>query len=153
MEKEYRLSIFTSGSNDRCAVDDLCELLSQQLGPRVTECIERHDFTTVPRFLEHAAAVDVMVASRLHGVLLSQLVGTPVLALSWDRKVDVQMEAVSQSSFCLNVDRLQLSEFQECFNRLEANLDPAQQIQAQFADYRAQLEVQYDAILRPESRS
>ena len=125
MEKEYRLSIFTSGSNDRCAVDDLCELLSQQLGPRVTECIERHDFTTVPRFLEHAAAVDVMVASRLHGVLLSQLVGTPVLALSWDRKVDVQMEAVSQSSFCLNVDRLQLSEFQECFNRLEANLDPA----------------------------
>ena len=66
-----------------------------------------------------------------------------MLALSSDRKVDVQMEAVGQSSFCLNVDRLQLTEFQECFARLEANLDTArQQIQAQIAQ-----------ITEPSSRS
>lgn len=154
VDKEYRLSMFASGVNDRCAIDDLCELLSEQAGPRVTQCIERHDVTTVPGFLEHAAAVDLMVASRLHGVLLSQLVGTPVIALSWDRKVNVQMEAVGQSPYCLNVDRLQLSDFQECFNRLEANADAArQQIHARCADHRAHLEVQYDAILVPESRS
>ena len=77
-----------------------------------------------------------------------------MLALSYERKVDVQMELVGQNLFCLNVDRLQLSEFQECFDRLEANLESArQQIQARFAEFRAQLEVQYDAILLPESRS
>ena len=109
--------------------------LSTESSPEVMESIERHEVSTVRGFLEHAVAVDVMVASRLHGVLLSQLAGTPALALSYERKVDVQMEAVGQSSFCLNVDRLQLSEFQECFDRLEANLESArQQIQARFTE-------------------
>ena len=152
--KGYRVSMFTSEGFDRIAVDDLWAKLTSETSPEVMESIERHEVSTVRGFLEHAAAVDVMVASRLHGVLLSQLAGTPALALSYERKVDVQMESVGQSSFCLNVDRLQLSEFQECFDRLEANLESArQQIQARFAEYRAQLEVQYDAILLPESRS
>ncbi len=147
-----RVSMFPSSDLDRFAIADLCDKLSTETSPEVMESIERHQVSTVRGFLEHAAAVDVMVASRLHGVLLSQLAGTPVLALSYNRKVDVQMEAVGQSSFCLNVDRLQLTEFQECFARLEANLDTAQQqIQARFSDCRAQLEVQYDAILAPES--
>ena len=149
--KGYRVSMFTSEFLDLITVADLWAKLTSETSPEVMESIERHEVTTVRGFLEHASAVHLMVTSRLHGVLLSQLVGTPVLALSPDRKVDVQMEAVGQSSFCLNVDRLQLTEFQECFTRLEANLDTArQQIQARFSDCRAQLEVQYDAILAPE---
>jgi len=149
--QRYRVSLFASERCDRFAIADLSNMLASETSPEVMESIERHEVSAVRGFLEHAAAVDVMVASRLHGVLLSQLAGTPVLALSYNRKVDVQMEAVGQSSFCLNVDRLQLSEFQECFARLEANLDTArQQIQARFSDSRAELEVQYDAILAPE---
>ncbi len=53
--------------------------------------------TTVQIFSSERSCVDLMVASRLHSVLLAQLVGTPVLALSYDRKVDVQMESVGQS--------------------------------------------------------
>ena len=152
--KGYQLSMFTSERNDQVAVADLWAKLTTETSPEVMKSVERHEVTTVRGFIEHAAAVDVVVASRLHGVLLSQLAGTPALALSYERKVDVQMELVGQSSFCLNVDRLQLSEFQECFDRLEANLESArQQIQARFAEFRAQLEVQYDAILLPESRS
>ena len=152
--KGYRVSMWTSVQFDPVAVGDLWDKLTTESSPETMKSIERHAVTTVRGYLEHAAAVDVMVASRLHGVLLAQLVGTPTLALSYDRKVDVQMELVGQSSYCLGVDRLQLSEFQECFNRLEASLDCARtQIQERFADYRAQLEVQYDAILLPESRS
>ena len=149
--KGYRVSMFTSEDFDRIAVADLWAKLTSETSPEVMESIERHEVTTVRDFLEHAAALDVMVAGRLHGVLLSQLVGTPALALSYNRKVDVQMEAIGQSSFCLNADRLQLSEFQECFDRLEANLESArQQIRARFSECRAQLEVQYDAILAPQ---
>jgi polysaccharide pyruvyl transferase WcaK-like protein len=151
--KGYRVSMWTSVQFDPVAVDDLWDKLTAESSPEIMKSIERHAVTTVRGYLEHAAAVDVMVASRLHGVLLAQLVGTPALALSYERKVDVQMELVGQSEFCLGVDHLQVAEFQECFNRLEASLDSArEQIQTRFADYRAQLDVQYDAILQPESR-
>ncbi len=150
----YLVSMFASEGPDRFAIADLWERLSTEASPEVMASIERHPVSTVGGFLEHAAAVDLMVASRLHGVLLSQLAGTPVLALSYDRKVEVQMELVGQSPFCLSVDPIELSAFQECFDRLEANLETVRdQIQARFSDYRAQLEVQYDAILIPESRT
>ena len=72
-----RVSMFTSEGFDRIAVDDLWAKLTSETSPEVMESIERHEVSTVRDFLEHAAAVDVMVASRLHGVLLSQLAGTP----------------------------------------------------------------------------
>jgi polysaccharide pyruvyl transferase WcaK-like protein len=147
----FRVSMFGSDTPDGIAIADLCDLLAVETSPTFMRAIERHQVSTVRGFLEHAAAVDVMVASRLHGVLLSQLVGTPVLALSYDRKVEVQMELVGQSDFCLEVDCLQMDEFQERFDRLEAHLEAARgQIKARFSEYRTQLEIQYDAILLSE---
>ena len=91
--------MFTSERNDQVAVADLWAKLTTETSPEVMKSVERHEVTTVCGFIEHAAAVDVVVASRLHGVLLSQLAGTPALALSYARKVDVQMELVGQTRF------------------------------------------------------
>ena len=152
--RQLRVSIFASDSPDRFAIDDLWDLLSHEIPAEGLQSVERHHVPTTQSFLDHASRADLMIASRLHGVILAQLAGTPVIALSYDRKVDVQMEAAGQSSFRLTVDHFQMSQFQDSFVRLESGLEAArQQIQARFREYRAELEVQYDAIFRPGHES
>jgi len=152
--QNYRVSMFASDGPDRFAIEDLWNLLSNELSPEELQLIVRNSVTTVKGFLEQASCVDVMIASRLHSVLLAQLAGTPAIALSYDRKVDVQMEEVGHCSFRLHVDTVQLAQFQECFERMQANLDHARgELQTHFAFCRAKLELQYDAILGPDSRS
>ena len=140
------MSLFASDSPDRFAIDDLWERLSTTMSPEELRSVERHDVANVQGFLDHASRVDLMVASRLHGVLLAQLVGTPVIALSYDRKVDVQMESVGQSSFRLSVDAIEFdAQFQDVLSAVVPTSRPhEQQIQARFSEVRAQLEVQYD---------
>jgi len=49
------------------------------------------------------AEVDVVVASRLHGTPLSQLNAKPVVPVSFDRKVDWQIEDVGQGEHVLDI--------------------------------------------------
>ncbi len=154
VKEQFHVSIFASDSPDRFAIDDLWELLSIEMPPEDLSSIERHDVRDVGSFLERISRVDLMVASRLHSVLLSQLIGTPAIALSYDRRVHAQMESVGQSSFCLSLETLQVSQFQERFMKMQANLDAARrEIRAHFAIGRAKLEVQYDAIVRSRYQS
>ena len=78
-----------------------------------------------------------------------------MLALSYERKVDVQMELVGQNAcFASTWIACNFPNFKSVSTVSKRTLSPArQQIQARFAEFRAQLEVQYDAILLPESRS
>lgn len=148
--KKYRVSLFASDSPDQFAIDDLWGRLSAEMSSDELRSIERHHVVSVQGFLDQASRVDLMVASRLHGVLLAQREGTPVIALSFDRKVDVQMESVGHSSYRLSIDNFPLSEFQQRFDSLQANLEVArQQIQSHFSDCADQLETQYDAALLP----
>ena len=151
--QKCRVSLFTSDSPDQFAIDDLWELLSARMSAEDLDCITRHQVTNVNSFIDHASRVDLMVASRLHSVILAQLAGTPVIALSYDRKVDVQMESVGHGSFRLPLEAIQLSEMQACFERLRANHEAArEQIRARFLESRAQLEAQYDGIFRPRRK-
>ena len=146
--RKCRVAIFTSDISDRTAIDDLFGRLSSEMTPEELRYVDRHYVETVRGFLDHASCVDLVVASRLHSVLLAQLVGTPVLAISFDRKVDVQMESMGQSLFRLPIDNFEMSTFQDRFVRLEAYLETArEQIRARVPENRVQLEAQYDAIL------
>ena len=154
VNKSYRVSMFASDSPDQFAIDDLWGLLSTTMSPEELGFIERHHVANVQAFLDHASRVELLVASRLHGVLLAQLAGTPVLALSYDRKVDVQMESVGQSFFRLPIDKIDMPAFEDRFVRLEASLDPVRQhLHARCSESRALLEAQYDAILQPRHES
>ena len=143
-----RVSVFASGGSDRLAIADLWELLAREFSLDALASVDRHEVNSVNGFLEQAARVDVVVASRLHGIILAQLAETPTIALSYDRKVDVQMEAVGQGAFRLAIDEFKLGDFESCLDRLLAYREVIRtQIRARFAESRAQLEAQYVAIL------
>jgi polysaccharide pyruvyl transferase WcaK-like protein len=152
----HRVLFFTTDSPDTTAVDDVQAMISGaaidagsiQILPASTE-------HSPDSFLRGISGADLIIASRLHGVILSHLNTTPVLALSFDPKVDAHMNAMEQKDYCLNIDHLQLDVLIERFTALKA---ARQRVQAHLRPaalrFRNLLDLQYDLILGvPNSNS
>ena len=109
----------------------------------------RHPRThTLPEFLEQVRQVDYVVASRLHGVILSHRLCLPVLAVSYDRKVDTHMEDVGLSKHTVDIHDLSLSSLVAAFDAL---ISESQSIRSTLRGvndrYERELRHQYDAVL------
>jgi polysaccharide pyruvyl transferase WcaK-like protein len=83
--------IVRSDAADIDSVKDLTEAVFTT-APKTTHARFTSATTdTVEQFLAELAGADIMIASRLHSVILAQASGVPVVALSYDMKVDEQM--------------------------------------------------------------
>lgn len=116
----HRVSFFTSNLQDRPALEDLRQRIRAVDGE-----LDESDITELPcgSPCELAAAlhsVDLVVASRLHSVILAHWAARPTLALSFERKVDAEMQAVGHERFCADITSAQLAELQERFRALRA---------------------------------
>jgi polysaccharide pyruvyl transferase WcaK-like protein len=109
--KTFAASLLAAGlSLNVFATDDadylLVEALREELMPLAREA-ERLRFLPLLRLPQLAATLqscDAVVASRLHGVVLSHICRVPVLAVSYRRKVSVYMESMAQEGFCLDLE-------------------------------------------------
>ncbi len=61
------------------------------------------DAPIVEDFLRHVSGAELVVASRLHAVILSLITGAPVVALAHLGKVGAAMKAVTLDDFCLSL--------------------------------------------------
>jgi polysaccharide pyruvyl transferase WcaK-like protein len=87
------------------------------------------------------------VVSRLHGVILSMLAGTPIVALSYDRKVTALMDDAGLQTQCWDIRAFAPAEL---LSQVEAiSLDVARQstrLAEVTAAFRRQLDTQYDRL-------
>ena len=80
-------------------IDQLTATFDRNLMKSVSICsVETED-----EFLTACSAVSLVVASRMHGLLLSALAGCPVIALSFDRKVDQLMSDLGLEDSCFSI--------------------------------------------------
>jgi polysaccharide pyruvyl transferase WcaK-like protein len=102
---------------------------------------------TIDGHLRGIARADLIVASRLHGVILSHLIALPVLAISFDPKVDSHMAGVKQTDYCLNIDTVTLDAFIEPFQALKsARRQEAKHLHSVVQAFREQVDAQFDEI-------
>jgi polysaccharide pyruvyl transferase WcaK-like protein len=132
---------------DREAIRDLRGMLEQR-GVKYGEGqIIENLIATVDDLLESIALTDVVIASRFHGVLLSQLMLRPVLALSYHPKIDALMEESDQAEYCLSIDHFDVDTLKERFSAL---MDHYAEVKAQVTRHTARnqelLEKQYEQI-------
>jgi polysaccharide pyruvyl transferase WcaK-like protein len=148
IKEQYRVLLFTTDSPDMATVSDLQAAISEMAGG--ADAIE-----TLPGSLDQSpdsllkaiSRADLTIASRLHGVILSHLNATPVLALSFDQKVDAHMQAIGQKDYCLNIDRLQLETLIDRFGNLKAARHrEAENLHAAALRFRHLLDEQYERI-------
>jgi len=149
IQQKHQVVLFATDSPDSETISDLLVLISDgSVDTSSVEVLPGPPEQTTEGLLQKISRADLVIASRLHGVILSHLIAIPVLAISYDRKVDVHMSEIEQSEYCVNIDHVDASTLIERFSALRdvgeresAHLKRAVQVN------REQVDTQYDRLL------
>jgi polysaccharide pyruvyl transferase WcaK-like protein len=150
LRKQYSVVFFITATPDRHGVDDILETLRKDATlADFLKHILQPKMVTLDELLVQLSQTDCIVASRLHGIVLSHLAGRPVLAISYDRKVDTYMAHIGQTEYCLDIHNLELDSLRRDFASLMSNADTVQsQLRARIEIYENALQTQYNRILQ-----
>jgi polysaccharide pyruvyl transferase WcaK-like protein len=136
--------------NDRYALDDLLLALEGWSDQASRRRVRAEATDGLPRLLAQIAHLDVVVTSRLHGVILSYLLHKPVIALSYDPKIQAVMAQFGQEAYCLDIEQVTPDVLSE---RLQSLLRDRPAIERRIAAtataHRALLDRQYDRLFGP----
>jgi len=132
--------------SDTKVIQDLSRLLRERHGLSVKN--DGTSVSTVRDLLAQIADVDLVVASRFHGILLPFVLHKPVLALSYHPKDDSLMASMNQEQYCLSIKEFRLQLLQERFRSLASNADQVrEQIVLKEREFRDSLDRQYELIV------
>jgi len=149
LKQRHDILFFTTDSIDAAAVNDIQAIISST--PRDADAIKTLPSSTeqsVDDFLRNISGADLTIASRLHGVILSHLNATPVLALSFDPKVDAHMDAMGQKDYCLGIDHCEFEMLMPRFNALSSVRKREQdRLRSAALHFRCELDAQYERVL------
>ena len=102
---------------------------------------------TFDEFVHEASAADLLVTSRLHGVILSVVAGTTVIAVSVARKVNAVMADIGLDDYCLEAATFDADElFALSLQALGRRVPLEQQLRERFNRIAATLPDAYDAV-------
>jgi len=143
-------SALATDNPDNETIRDLLAGFGDSVDSSLLEVLPGPPEQTTEGFLQSISRADLVIASRLHGIILCQLIGIPTLAISYDRKVDVHMNDVNQNEYCANIDALDLETLIAKFDRLR---NSRQQVSEQLSRinhvYSRQLDAQFDFLFGP----
>jgi polysaccharide pyruvyl transferase WcaK-like protein len=147
LQRGFSVTLFTSASADLHALQEIRLEVEPLLNVDTAPRLKQVNTNAVNAILQQIPLMDIVIASRLHGIILSHLNGKPVLAISHDAKVDIHMRDAGQEQFCLDIHRLDAEIMLERFDALHARAeDVRNEILRIRAQYRAALEKQYDDV-------
>jgi polysaccharide pyruvyl transferase WcaK-like protein len=151
VERGYRVSLLVGESRaDRDTLDDLVAILERDLDLGGDDAPVRSDsILTVDELLAQIDRADLVVASRLHNVLLATLRYKPVIALSYHPKIDSLMEEAGQARYCIPIHDFDLDLLKARFQELEQNRAVIREHYADLvAERRVALQEQYERVLQ-----
>ena len=97
---------------------------------------------------------DILVASRLHGVILAQISATPVVAVSYNWKVDEQMKRTKCAEFCVSIENFDTARLTALVDRVLADRTSlSQRLANETAESFDSLEAQYAQAFRDLGRT
>ena len=140
--------LFASSGSDRSIASGIVREVASaaEAGGQVAR-VRRADDATLDALLSELAALDLVVASRLHGVILAHLLGKPVLAVSFDRKVEAHMDDFGQRSYCLHIASVSRAELHSGFERLRSDATLVRErIRSAAATARRAVDAQFDQL-------
>jgi polysaccharide pyruvyl transferase WcaK-like protein len=102
---------------------------------------------TVDGYLEEVRYARVVVASRLHALILAFVAGTPVVAISYARKVERQLQDMQLAEFVLDLRTVNAPELLATLDRALSNEVPLRNhIRSMTTDFHRQLDIQFDRL-------
>jgi polysaccharide pyruvyl transferase WcaK-like protein len=140
------LSIVRSSGADRYAVAELRERL-QSNGADLRD-VQFPELESLSDFLEVLEDSDLVVGSRLHTVILAHCLHIPCIAVSFDRKVDAQMQNFRQERYCHSILEVLPEALAGSFETMVLDYDGIRAgIAASALSCRQRLDRQFDSVL------
>jgi len=134
---------------DRRVREDLRNLLARNGVNYSKDKIADEPAESVGELLRQLAETDLVVASRFHNVLLSLMLGKPVIAISFHEKVDSLMTAMGVEEFRQSIETVDLNRLIEQFITLEQNAQSLKRrVQRKAEACRKTLDEQYSRIFQ-----
>jgi polysaccharide pyruvyl transferase WcaK-like protein len=148
ISQSHDILLFATDSPDVDAIKDLLTILSANpVETRSIRVLSGPPDQTAECLLEELRYADIVIASRLHGVILAHLLTIPVLAISYDHKVDVHMSEIEQAKHCVNINNFDVTTLISGFSTLSAVLDvESAHLRRAVQINREQVNVQYDLL-------
>ena len=149
VERGDKVLLFRTSYGDRIVLNDIWVSIKKKItSDKISEVIEV-EASNYQDMLNEVVQADLVVASRLHAIILSQLLGIPTLAITWERKIEAQMEDFKQSRYVVDIDIVNQKNIRATFLELEKDADDIRQTLKQCVkSYRAEIYKQYDALLQ-----
>jgi len=148
IKRGYSVVLFSTDGPDRAIVSNMVDALSKESGLDVSGKLSHPRTHTLPELFDQLRQVDYVVASRLHGILLSHRFGLPVLAISYDRKVDTYMADVGLSEHAVDIHDVTIDSLVEAFEALTEESESIRSTLLEINDrYARELQHQYDVVL------
>ncbi|MBV8899973.1 MAG: polysaccharide pyruvyl transferase family protein, partial [Verrucomicrobia bacterium] len=150
VRRGHEVVLFATDAPDR----EVSELVAAQVKAACGQSNGRLKLRIAPisrvhELLAELKTLDCVVASRLHGVILSHLCLRPVLAISYDRKVTRHMNDMEQANYCLDFHTLDVAQLVKTFESLALRRDAVTAIlKRRTHAYRTELKSQYDDLAR-----
>jgi polysaccharide pyruvyl transferase WcaK-like protein len=150
IQNEYNIKMFSSCVGESSAIIEDLKIILRNNGIEFSEDrIINTSILTVDDLMSQMAMASMVVASRLHSVLLATLLNKPVIALSYHFKVDMLMKEMGQTEYCLRIDRFNVEELKEKFISLKANREAIEtQLKQQTQRCRDTLDEQYKYLFQ-----
>lgn len=147
VDRGFRVVLFGSDIHmDELVIQDLLARVADH-APGALNHVSYRPTPTVPALASILRGAEVVVASRYHGALLSHLVGTPVVALSYHPKVNSLMKDAGQAEYCLDLAGAGapdvLGRIDELLGRLPQVRDA---LRRRAEEFRSRLEAQYEEV-------
>lgn len=146
LSKGYHLRLLTGArGSDPATVTDLLATLSADECTRVTA----NPIQSYQDVLAEIAATDLVIATRFHNVLKALLLERPVISIEYGHKNTDLMRDMGWLDYCHTVETFDPDAVLAQVDQLAALPEaPVAGIRARVAEYRQQLERQYDRIVQ-----
>jgi len=148
LSRGFALRIFTNDpSTDGYAIEDLQERLRAAGRHEKELIVATVPARTVSELIRQLMSFDFVVTSKFHGVVFSHMVAKPVIALSYQPKMDNLMRAVGHERYCMDIEHFDVGWLKETFDLLVENSDNLKVLFRETAErYAAVLQTQFDEL-------
>lgn len=149
LNNEYSIILFYTDTPDLLVINDLKNTLLDQMGPEINERMSAPTIERLDQLFLQLDKADFIVASRLHGLILSHLCLKPAIAISYDRKVDTYFQQMEFSDYCVDIHNLQFKDLVTKFDLLTQSSDLVNStLKTKVSAFREDLNNQYEIALR-----
>jgi polysaccharide pyruvyl transferase WcaK-like protein len=150
LDRNYFLVlVYSSLGDDQRVIPELLQRLGEESKKRLTRQTYIPTIATWRDLVASLRDVDFLIASRLHSGILGLIARTPLVAISFDPKVDRMMEDLGQTDYLLQIRDFAAEDVIQALDRLMFRREsPVQQIVSYLHRSAPLFGEQYDAIAR-----